>query len=310
MSSLKEFLQENEKSIGANGGAWDSCEALTQINSARAILYGLDNWIGTLKHICVHSCHVVNIPWFAESIKAAYTCNKSILISDGEYWAPANKGCCEKQVGFTDNASYSPIPAPLDLGCRIGVMPRDLEDYGKKVSVSYYTTKGSLVSEELVLGSSFSVTENRVGKVEAITKDSTFGIVSFFSATPRGKKACFLFNAHPMETSLRYRQYCFNDPCCNQCKQLVLIVKKKFFRFTKEHYNHQIEFPDHALALAMEAISEKDKRTAEGISLYERLIQTSIRYLKKNTQEENETFSEMTASNDYPSIIGSEYCYR
>lgn len=303
MSTVREFLEMNYSSIGTSGGEWDSCEALNQLNLARSAIYGLDNFAGLIEHVCVSSCKITRIPWFAESIKAAYTCIENKTIQDGEYWVGASKSCCGRGMNFTDNATYSPVPITNKLDTRLAVRCSDFNDVGKKVTISYYSFSGSLITEELRIGEKDSVTEVAVRSIASIRKDSTAGVVSFFSVDENGCAMKRLFYAHPMETSLRYREYCFSDPCCDGCSQIVLAVKKKFFPFTKDHYNLQIEFPEHALSLAMEAIEAKAKRTLEGFTLYSQLLRSSLNYLQKNTAKEHQTDTDMGATNDYPSVV-------
>ena len=78
------------------------------------------------------------------------------------------------------------------------------------------------------------------------------------------------------------------------------------------HYNHQIDFVEHGLSLAMEAISAKNKRTPEGLKLYNELFRSALNYIKINTVQEEQTTYDMSYSNDYPTIpdeIQRPYAY-
>lgn len=301
--TVQEYLELNEASIGSSGASWDSCEALVQLNKARSALYGLHNFHGLLQTICVNTCNAICLPWFADSIKAAYRCNKLITIASGEYFAYINNDCCGQPEGITDTGEYLPVPCSNSFCTRIGVRSADFNDNGKKVSITYVATSGSLVTDEFVLNfEGFSVTELAVARIVSIKKDSTNGIVWFHDVNNEEALCNKLFCAYPLETNLRYRKYCVSSQCCSSCSQIALVVRRKFIPFTDMHYNMPIDFAEHALSLAMEAIAAKDKRTPEGVKMYNELIRSAINYLKLNTVKEEQTFSDVTLSQDYPSI--------
>jgi hypothetical protein len=141
-----------------------------------------------------------------------------------------------------------------------------------------------------------------VVKIISIWKDSTAGMVHVFNVNHNGDCCDRQFGMHPLETNLKYRLYCVSDLCCSSCSKIVLKVKKKYFPFTSMHYNHQIDFVEHGLSLAMEAISAKNKRTPEGLKLYNELFRSALNYIKINTVQEEQTTFDMSYSNDYPAI--------
>ena len=301
--TVQTFLELNEQSIGASGAAWDSCDALRQLNKARSALYGLDDWDGLIVPICMSSCATLHMPWFAEMAKSAYRCNQLIPIAIGEYWAHPPGNCCGVPVGITDVQTYSPVPVGNLFNSRLGFRPMSAVDIGKKIKVSYYTLAGSIQTDELELTTGNSVTEMAVGSVISIKKSPTDGRVAVFTIDSNGNCCEPLFYAHALEDDLKYRQYCMNLSCCSACQQVVVKVKKKYLPFTEAHYNHPIDFEEHPLAIVMQAISELNKRTTEGFKMYSSLISAAINYLKKNTTKKQETVSDIGLTTDYPTII-------
>lgn len=302
--TVQEFLENNESSIGASGAAWDSCNALKQLNRARSLLYGLDAWHGLTGTICVNACATISIPFFVEDIKAVYRCKKLLYIAPGEYWTTGEEACCGTEDKVTDNGEYSPIPVTNSFTSRIGIRSSDFEDTGKKVKITYLTSNASSVTDELTLDDAgMAVTENSVRRIVSISKEATHGVVSFYSVGPDGECCDKLFKAYPQETHLRYRLYSLSSECCSSCKQVIIKYKKKFFKFTEIDYNRELDFPEHAMYLAMIAISESDKRTIEGYRLYQEHVKSAINYLKKYQTKKEETISDIGISNDYPSIV-------
>jgi hypothetical protein len=302
--TVQEFLENNESSIGASGAAWDSCDALKQLNRARSVLYGLDTWHGLSGIICVRACGKLSFPYFVGDIKAAYRCKGNIYIAPGEYWVNGTESCCGTQEGITDDGIYAPVPVANSFSSRLGVRPADIGDSGKIVKISYITDGGSHITDELTLDyEKFAVTENQVRRVISIAKTPTYGPVMFASISPDGDCCEKLFKAYPPETHLKYRQYCISSQCCSSCQYVSIRYKKKFFRFTEMHYNHDLDIDEHAMLHAMMAISELDKRNIEGYRLYQEHIKSAINYLKKSSSKSEETVSDLGVSNDYPSIV-------
>jgi hypothetical protein len=302
--TVQEFLQLNEASISSAGASWDSCEALLNLNKARSALFGIDTFHGLVESVCMNACETIFMPWFGEDIKAVYRCKKIIGIAPGEYWVNAFGDCCGPQEGVTDTQTYSPVPTANSFNSRIGIRNRDILDNGRKVSISYYTPSGTSVTEDLILNDEIpSITEETVRAFISINKGSTSGMLYFYSVNSEGVCCEKLFPAYPLETNLLYRQYCISRTCCSSCSQIVVKVKRKYFPFTELNYNYPIDFPEHALALAMQAISEINKRTPDGYKLYQGLISSAINYVRKNTSKKQETIGDIGNSSDYPTII-------
>ena len=302
--TVQTFLELNESSIGPIGAAWDSCDALKQLNKTRSAFYGLEDFDGLVVPVCMSSCATLHMPWFAEMVKSAYRCNQLIPIAPGEYWAHAPAHCCGVPVGITDLQSYSPVPVANTFNSRLGFRPISAVDVGKKIKVSYYTTAGSIQTDELELtANGNSVTEMAVGAVISIKKNPTDGRVAVFTVDSNGNCCSLLFYAYALEDDLKYRQYCMNLSCCSSCQQVVIKVKKKYLPFTSAHYNHPIDFEEHPLAIGMQSIAELGKRTTEGYKMYQALIGSAINYLKKNTSKKQETISDLGLSTDYPTVL-------
>lgn len=302
--TVQDFLQNNEASISASGAAWNSCQALRQLNRARSLLYGLDTWHGLTGTICMNACSVISLPYFVEDIKAVYRCSKLMYIAPGEYWAAGEGACCGAEEHITDNGEYSPVPVSNSFNSRIGIRPSDIEDKGKEVTITYLSDGASHITEKHVLDfEAMSVTESQVRKIISISKNHTFGPVVFNSVGPDGECCDKLFKAYPPETHLRYRQYCLSSACCSACNQIIIKYKKKFFNFYETDYNKELDFPEHAMYLAMIAISESDKRSPEGYKMYQEYVRSAINYLKKFQTKKEETISDIGISSDYPSIV-------
>lgn len=303
--TVQEFLQLNEEYIGPTGNKWDHCNAINQLNRARSALYGIDNWSGLLSEICVRCAAEIYVPWFADFVVGAYRCSGAVHIDDGSYWAAAERNCCGAEERVTRATSRSPVPISNSFTSRIGIKSGDFEDEGKKVTITYVTKGGSVITNTLELrNSGFSVTEDSVVKIVSISKQSTHGYIYFFSVNSDGKLNKALFSAHPMETHLSYAKYCVDSSCCSSCSKLILTVKKKYVPLTTDHYNLYIELPEHALSLAMQAIAERGKRTPEGYAGYKELISSAINYLRKNEIKRTTTIGDLGHSSDYPSILG------
>jgi hypothetical protein len=303
--TVQTFLELNEASIGPSGAAWDSCDALKQLNKARSALYGLEDFDGLIQPICMNSCATLHMPWFGQMVKSAYRCNQIIPIAPGEYWAAVPAYCCGPSVGITDLQTYSPVPVANTFYSRIGVRGLSAEDIGTKVKISYYTHAGSIQTDELeLISSGVSVTEMSVASIISIKKGPTDGRVAFHVVDSNGE-CCGnpMFYAYALEDDLKYRQYCMSLSCCSSCRQVIIKVKKKYLPFTDKHYNHQIDFEEHPLAIAMQAMAELSKRTQEGYKMYQVLIASAINYLKKNTSKAQETIGDMTLSTDYPAVV-------
>lgn len=302
--TVEDFLQNNESSIGAAGAAWNSCQALNQLNRARNLLYGLDNWHGLSGTICMNACGTISVPYFVEDIKAVYRCNKLLYIAPGEYWTSGEESCCGSEEKVIDNGEYSPIPIANEFTTRIGVRSSDMEDDGKTIKITYITAGGSSITDTLTLNfDGLAVTENSVRRITSVAKLHTFGIISFYSVGPDGECCEKLFKAFPAETHLRYRQYCLSQSCCSSCQQVIIKYKKKFLKFFETDYNKELDFPEHAMYLAMIAISESDKRSVEGYKLYQEYVRSAINYLKKFQTKKEETVSDIGISSDYPTIV-------
>ena len=226
--TVQTFLELNESSIGPSGAAWDSCDALKQLNKSRSAFYGLEDFDGLVVPICMNSCATLHMPWFAEMAKSAYRCNQQILIAPGEYWASPIANCCGPSVGITDLQTYSPVPIANIFRSRLGIRPISVVDVGRKVKISYYTTSGSIQTDELELTpDGNSVTEMSVSAVISIKKGPTDGRVAVFTVDANGNCCSPLFYANALEDDLKYRQYCMNVSCCSSCQQVVVKVKKK-----------------------------------------------------------------------------------
>jgi hypothetical protein len=302
--TVEDFLKLNEKYIGPTGGSWDDCNAIAQLNKARSALYGIDSWSGLVDTVCVPSCGPIHIPWFADRAVGAYRCTGIIQIATGEYWVGADNSCCGAPEHITDLNTISPVPITNSFKSRLGIKLTDLMDEGTVVRITYQNESGSYITEDLVgKYDEFSVTESRVRKVISIKKNPTSGFIQFFSVNSDGSCCDLLFSAHPMEGHLQYKQYCVSNECCNACKQIILKVKRKYIGLSNMHYNLPIEFPEHALSLAMQAEAERDKRTPESFTAYQAMIGSAIAYMRKNEIKEKDTYGNLTQSNDYPEVV-------
>lgn len=301
--TVKQFLIENASSIGGAGSSWDDCNALTQLNRARSLLYSLGDWDGLTVYSCVQKCSSGKLitPWFASEIKSAYTCNGNITIADEEYFRIVSKSCCGRQVGIIDTETYSPTPVELDDNCSsISIVSGDLNDTGKVVSIVYTNRKGSIVTDEIEIKEAFKKykTSFPVRKIISISKPPTGGEIFFYS----NKEGCKrLFSLSPYESSPRYRVYCLNNNECGSCcgGNIVLKLRKKYVPYTDIHYDHLIDLNPYALSLGMQAISALDQRTVEGFNLHNSLVRNAVDFLKKE-QLEKASFSsdtETTAMN-------------
>jgi hypothetical protein len=302
--TVEQFLQMNESSIGTAGASWDSCDALLMFNKARSALYGIDNWSGLIDKICVPCGEKIFIPWFSSRAVGAYECKGIIPIATGEYWAGASGNCCGGKLGIIDLNEVSPVPVSNNFSTRIGIRITDIEDANSEVKFTYQNHAGAIVTETLSSSdfNHFSVTESKVKKVISIKKPDTHGFIQFYSSNSDGQCCTMLFQAHPMEQHLQYRAYCIPE-CCNCDKKVILDVKKTYIPFTEKHYNLPIDFAEHALSLAMEAIAAKDTRTPEGRATYKDEILLAINYLRKNEVKEKQSYGDGGQSNDYPSFI-------
>jgi hypothetical protein len=302
--TVQDFLENNESAIGAAGAAWDSCDALKQLNRSRGLLYGLDTWHGLTGIICMDACGTLYMPHFVGDIKAAYRCNQNLYIAPGEYWAESNEMCCGAEEKIVDDGSYSPVPVENSFTTRIGVKPSDVNDTNGIVKITYITDGGSVVTDELTLDyDKFAVTENQVRTVVSISKPKTWGQIYFSTVSPDGTCCAKLFKAYPRETHLNYRKYCLSSKCCSECNTVIIKYKKKYFKLDETDYNRELDFPEHAMYLAMMAIAESDKRTVEGYKLYQEYVRSAINYLKKFQAKKEESISDIGISNDYPEII-------
>lgn len=301
--TVQDFLILNAESIGPTGGDWNSCDALRVLNKARSALYGIDNWSGLITKVCVPCGASLIMPWFADRAVGAYKCKSIVHIATGEYWAVAPSNCCGDQFGITDMNQTSPVPVSNLFTSRLGIEIADFEDVGKQVTITYQNDAGSIITEVLTLGDfgSLSITSTSVRKVFSIKKPDSYGFFKFWSVNSDGDRGSLLFSAHPLETHLAYKQYCVPSCCCPN-EIIVVDVKKKFIPFTYNHYNFPIDLPEHALSLAMDAITNKDKKTAEGVQMYNTLIASAINYLRKNEIKEKTTYGDSGHSDDYPSF--------
>ena len=291
--TIKQFLIENASSIGGAGSSWDDCNALTQLNRARSLLYSLGDWDGLTVYACVSKCASGRLitPWFASEIKAAYTCNGPITIADEEYFRIVNKSCCGRAVGITDTETYSPTPVELEDECSsISIVSGDMNDVGKTISIVYINRKGSIVTDEIEIKEAFKKykTSFPVRKIISISKPPTGGEIFFYS----NKEGCKrLFTLSPYESSPRYRVYCINDNDCSCCgDKVILKLRKKYIPYTDIHYEHLIDLNPYALSLGMQAIAALDQRTPEGFNLHNALVRNAIDFLKKE-QSEKSSFS-------------------
>lgn len=312
--TFEDFLRMNESSIGPTGGDWDSCDGLLYLNKARSALYGIDNWHGLIQTICVNECNGLILPWFASRAIGAYKCNGIIPIDEGEYWANALDTNCGAPLHIVDANQTIPVPISNEFNSRIGVKLGDFNDVGAEITITYETGQGSVVTEKLVVnekmkmvvsdGSDHSVTETSVKKVYSIKKPDTHGPIRFYEVDSDGNCCKILFTAHALETHLQYKRYCFVGGCCSPCSPVTVKVKKKYLPVTDRHYNFPVDFPDHALGLAMEAVAARAKRTTEGLNEYNALLSSAINYLRKNEIKEKTTFGDIGQTNDYPDILG------
>jgi len=301
--TVQDFLQLHESSIGPTGARWDDCIALNVLNKARSALYGIDAWSGIVDTICVNACQFIYLPWFADITKGAYRCDGIIPIATGEYWTYANGAYKGLGTRITDLNKISPVPVTNDFSSRIAIKSEDFNDEGVSVKVTYQSHGGSIITEDLSVGfQGYSVTETKVKRFLSIRKPATHGYIRFYSVNSDGVVGDPIFPAAPMETHLQYKAYCIESSCCSSCKQIIIDVKRKFIPFSDMHYNLAIEFPDHALALAMQAVSELDKRTPDGNSSYQSLMGSAISYLRKNQIKEKDTYGDAGDSDDYPEI--------
>lgn len=288
--TVREFLTANESSIGANGAAWDSCDALNQINKTRASFYDIGDWDGNTEFICLR-CYSgkIFLPWFASQIIAAFRCRGIVEIADSEHYAITDRNCCGKPIQITDNNQYSPTPITNSFNGLWNFKSVDSEDAGVVIKVSYHTDNGSLINESITLVEEqvqYS-TGFPVQTIKSISKPSTNGpiIVSDCGCTN-------LFTISPYTTSVRHRVYCIAGCCCGDGELLTIRVKKAYYPFSILHYDHLIDFPDHALALGMEAIAARGQRTTEGINVYERLFRNAVQFLKKQKETAMDTVQE------------------
>lgn len=302
--TVQEFLLMNEASIGPTGGNWDDCNALNILNKARSALYGIDNFSGLLRKICVPCGEKIYLPWFADRAVGAYRCNGIVPIATGEYWADAISSCCGEALGITDLNNASPVPISNSFNSRIGIKITDINDAGAEVVITYQNESGSYITETLKSNdfNDFSVTESKVLKIISIKKSSTYGFIQFYTSNSDSKCCELLFSAHPLESHLSYKTYC-TPSCCDPNKQIVVDVKRKFIPLSDKHYNLPIDFPEHALGLAMDAISLKDKKTPEGMAGYKDAIGSAIAYLRKNEIKEKQSYGDAGQSNDYPGFF-------
>lgn len=288
--TLREFLQANESSIGANGASWDSCDALNQINKTRASFYDIGDWEGNNEFIAVN-CHSgkIFLPWFASKIVAAFRCKGLVKIADSEHYSLVSHRHCGSSVHVVDDNLYSPTPIPNQFFGALQFKAMDSEDAGVVIKASYHTNNGSLINDTITLEEDqiqYS-TNFQVVTVKALSKPSTSGLILVSDCACKP-----LFYMHPYSTSLRYRTYCISGGCCDHTGLLTLKVKKAYYPFSSLHYDHLIDFPDHALSLGMEAIAARAQRTTDGIAVYERLYRNAVLFLKKQKETSNDTVLE------------------
>jgi hypothetical protein len=302
--TVQEFLEMNESSIGPTGAAWDDCNSLLMLNKARSALYGVDNWSGLIDKICVPCGEKIYLPWFADRAVGAYECKGIVHIATGEYWTGVSGSCCGNSLGIVDLNKVAPIPVSNEFSTRIGIRITDIEDANTEVVITYQNHEGAWLTETLSSSdfNHLSVTESKVKHIISIKKPSTHGFIQFYATNSDGECCGMLFQAHPMEQHLQYKTYCVPS-CCDPSKKIILDVKRKFIRFTDKHYNLPIDFSEHALSLAMEAIASKDTRTQEGRAAYRDQIQLAINYLRKNEIKEKQSYGDGGQSNDYPSFV-------
>lgn len=316
--TLKEFLQNNESSIGESGGNWNDCNSLNQLNKARSILYSTGIWDGMIAYTCISNCYNgrLIVPWFADQILDAYTCKKRVTIETGEYFSIVDKSYCGKQIGITDTQTYSPTPVDLQLLSRgLSITSGDMDDQDKIITIVYLNNRGSVITDEIEIDQAFKKyrTSTSIKKIVSISKPASSGEIHFHS----NSKGCpYLFTLSPYETNPQYRVYCVNGNECNHCfpdggccsdTQIVLKLKKKHFTFTELHYNHQIDFNSHALALAMQSIPELEKRTPEGLNMHRQLIKEALDYLKKNNNVRDDKPNNFSPHNYYPEVVHNEF---
>jgi hypothetical protein len=244
------------------------------------------------------------VPWFGERIKFAYRCNRPIIIAAGDYFMDTGRDCCGGEEHITDLEQKSPVPITNYFTTRLGFKLTDMDDEGAILKITYVTRNGNHVTDELtmVFGQSI-LTSMSVREVVSIKKEPSNGMIRVYSTTPDGNCCDQLFPIYPLESHLNYSMYSVNSQCCNSCDRLVLVIKRKYLKFTEKHYNYPIDFADHGLALIMEAISEKDKRTPEGFAQYNSLLRSGINFLKTNTTKEQSTFGDVSLSKDYPAVV-------
>lgn len=291
--TVREFLQNNESSIGSNGAAWDHCDALNQLNKVRSLFYSIGDFDANTAYICV-TCwgNRIYLPWFSNKILGAFNCRGTIRIGDSELFAIVDRSCCGRSVGVIDNEQYSPVPINNSFNGKLLFRIMDSEDVGSLLKVSYINLSGSLVIDEILFEEPFINYETslEVREIKSISKPSTNGIVAVsYSATEP------LFHLSPYVTSHKYRMYCLQSDCCDG-ETITLHIKKCYFPFTALHYDHLIDFPDHALSLAMEAIGARASRTTEGIAVYEKLLANAINFLKRQKFESTDSVTESSAT--------------
>ena len=299
--TLRTFLENNESSIGSSGAAWDSCDALRQINRVRSAFYDIGDWDGNTSFICITCCNgKIYLPFYASKIISAFKCNKQVLIADSEFFALVSRSCCGTQVGIVDNNQYSPVPRENCFSGNLLFQAMDTADKGVEITASYLNRAGSMISDSIILDPAWDKISSAydVMTIKALSKPSTHGPILVYDCA-----GTCLFGLSPYSTSYQYRVYCLQQDCCDD-EQIVLHVAKAFYPFTELHYDHLIDFPEHALSLGMEAISARSLRTTEGIAVYEKLFRLAIQYLKKQKEIAIETLK-MPENNllNYTSLV-------
>lgn len=310
--TVKEFLQDNESSIGSSGGKWDSCDALKQLNRTRNLFYGLGTWDGLTTYACISSCSKGRLitPWFASKIDEAYTCNRKVTIATGGYFALVDRSYCGRRLRVEDTQTYSSTPIPIEESCKgLLVESQDILDAGKTISISYLNKRGSVVSDEIQLTETFKKfkTSSTIKSIISINKPVTSGEIHFFSRDDNKH----LFSLSPYENSPRYRVYCINGNECSNCcgETFVLKMRRRYLPFSEVHYEHHIDLNPHALAIGMQAMSAFDERTSEGLNRYTSLVRSAVDLLKKEKLEQGsfESDTETTTMN-YALPVSPFFC--
>lgn len=287
--TVQTFIDQYVNIIGHGS---DSQCAIDLINQARAALYSIGEWVGTIEYGCIQlteGCFL--LPSHLETVKDASFCNNTLVLDNyRNVGYPDYRNCCSIPA-LTKVFKRTPLPFYNTGNILVGFRFVNKQDNDSVLTVNYIDSAGTNRIEDVKVKHRNPVfLSNRLASAISIEKPFTSGRVEVYIKTSESNcaKVCSRFIEYN-ETFPEFTLYSVDGACGH--RQVAFKAKKKMLPYTLSSLREVLDIHPEALSSAILAVKIKEKQDAGWQSSYAQSIKLATDFLKKELIDQTQTDS-------------------